>query len=168
MNVEEKVVELVEKDLANMGLEIVRVRLLQAQGKILEILLARIDGEPVSIAECQTASQHMSVVFDVEDLISNAYKLEVSSAGVERPLVKIKDFEKFAGKVIDIRFFERVEERKSYRAELKGIREDEVLFVVDDKEMSVPFENIKSANIALTDELFREILNKKKNGEEHV
>jgi ribosome maturation factor RimP len=161
MSIEEKVPELVESDLKLLGLEIVRVRLMSGKTKTLEILLARIDGAPMSIEECRVASQHMSTVFDVEDIIKDQYRLEVSSAGLERPLVKLSDFEKFAGNVIDLSLFQQMDGRKKYRGTLRGIKDSNVLMNVGGKELSFEFGDIKSSNIVLTDELFRRILNNK-------
>ena len=161
MSIEEKVPELVEADLKLLGLEIVRVRLMNGKTKTLEILLARIDGAPMSIEECRVASQHMSTVFDVEDIIKDQYRLEVSSAGLERPLVKLSDFEKFAGNVVDLSLFQQMDGRKKYRGTLRGIKDSNVLMNVDGKELSFEFGDIKSSNIVLTDELFRRILNNK-------
>jgi ribosome maturation factor RimP len=166
MNIEERVPELVEGELKLLGLEIVRVRLLSAKEKVLEILIARIDGAPLSIQECTVASHHMSAVFDVEDLISDHYRLEVSSAGVERPLVKLADFEKFSGNVIDLSLYKKVEDRKRYRGILLGVHGSDILLQVDGKDINFAFEDIKTANIALTDELFRKILNNKPSVEE--
>ena len=161
MNIEERVCELVDADLKLLGLEIVRVRLITAKAKTLEILLARIDDTPLSIEECKVASQHMSTVFDVEDLIKDHYRLEVASAGVERPLVKLKDFEKFAGNVIDLILYQPIDNRKKYRGKLLGIKESNILMNVDSRDYSLEFSDVKSANIVLTDELFRKILNNK-------
>jgi ribosome maturation factor RimP len=166
MNIEEKIPELLDGDLKLLGLEIVRIRLLTGKVKTLEILIARIDGAPLSIEECTIASHQMSAIFDVEDLISDHYRLEVSSAGVERPLVKLVDFEKFAGNVIDLHLYKKVAEKKRYRGELLGVNGSDVLLKADGKDLSFAFSDIKSANIALTDELFRKILNNKPSAEE--
>ena len=115
----------------------------------------------MSIEECRVASQHMSTVFDVEDIIKDHYRLEVSSAGLERPLVKLSDFEKFAGNVVDLSLFQQMDGRKKYRGTLRGIKDSNVLMNVDGKELSFEFGDIKSSNIVLTDELFRRILNNK-------
>lgn len=157
-NLEDKIENLVKDTLHTFGLEVVRIRILSGPMKVIEILIAKINDEKVSIIDCQEASVHISAILDVEDIIPGAYKLEISSAGVERPLVKIDDFTRFKGNVIDISFKTRVNDMKKIQALLKEVSNQKLILEHKANIIEVDFANVKSANIALTDELFRKIL----------
>jgi ribosome maturation factor RimP len=91
---EQRVTNLIESTVTTLGFDIVKVIIHGTSTKVVEILIERIDGEKVQVNDCQIVSRNISAVLDVEDIIPGKYFLEVSSAGVERPLVKITDFEK--------------------------------------------------------------------------
>ena len=93
---EQRVTNLIESTVTTLGFDIVKVIIHGTSTKVVEILIERIDGEKVQVNDCQIVSRNISAVLDVEDIIPGKYFLEVSSAGVERPLVKITDFEKKA------------------------------------------------------------------------
>ena len=158
---EEKIFQLIESDLTSLGLEAVRIRVISTKTKILEILIAKLDETPLSIEECAVASRQISALLDVEDLVSGHYRLEVSSAGVERPLVQLKDFERFAGNFIEVNLYQQLDGKKKYKATLRGREGNNILLDSSGVALSIKYENIKSANIVLTEELFRKILNNK-------
>lgn len=165
MTLEEQINEIIEAPLEDMGFGIVRLRLLNRSSgahnmKVLEVLIERLDGVHISITDCKNASNHISAILDVEDVIDSKYNLEVSSAGIERPLVKLQDFERFKDYVIEVKLHNSVNGAKKHQCILLGIDDDKVKVRIGAEEVEIEFENIKDAKIVLTDELFRKILKK--------
>jgi ribosome maturation factor RimP len=163
-DVESKIRNLIEDTLDSLGYNIVQIKFTGTQSKILQILIERKDEEKINVADCRTASYHISAILDVEDVISDKYHLEVSSPGIERPLVKKADFERFAGNVIVVRLKLAKDGRKTFRGKLLGVNGDniEMLDQESREQVGLEFDNIKSSNIVLTDELYKEILKKAK------
>ncbi len=163
-DLEKKIIDIIEDPLREMGFNIVRLRLLNrananSSTKILEILIERLDEERISIGDCAIASRHMSALLDVEDVIEGKYNLEVAGAGVERPLVKLHDFEKFKDYVIGIKLLKAVKESKKHQGKLEGVEGDKVMLRIGDGSvLAIEFENIKDAKLILTDELFRKLV----------
>ena len=92
---EEKIRPLIESVIDDLGLDLVKVSFQGGSRKVLEILIDRKDGNKVQVKDCREVSKNVSSILDVEDIIKDKYFLEVASAGVERPLVKLQDFERF-------------------------------------------------------------------------
>jgi len=151
---------------AALGFDIVRIRMLDknvtadSATKVLEILIERKDGVYVSIADCKNVSNAISTILDVEEVIDSKYNLEVSSAGVERPLIKPEDFVRFNNYVVQIKLHQAVEGAKKYIGRIISADAVSVTIKQDNgtKELSINFENIKDAKLVLTDELFRKII----------
>jgi ribosome maturation factor RimP len=95
---EEKIRPLIESVIDDLGLDLVKVSFQGGSRKVLEILIDRKDGNKVQVKDCREVSKNVSAILDVEDIIKDKYFLEVASAGVERPLVKLQDFERFLGR----------------------------------------------------------------------
>jgi len=158
---EQRVTNLIESTVTTLGFDIVKVIIHGTSTKVVEILIERIDGEKVQVNDCQIVSRNISAVLDVEDIIPGKYFLEVSSAGVERPLVKITDFEKFAGREIKIRLKAAFNGNLTYKGQLLGVDGEEVKLKSKNIEMSFDYSNIKNAKLVLTEDMFRALLNKK-------
>lgn len=163
MTLEEKIYQIAEDPLAYLGFDIVRLRLLNRSSaaynmKILEILIERKDGVHVSIADCKNASNHLSAVLDVEDVIDGKYNLEISSPGIERPLVKLQDFDRFKNYVAEIKLHNALNGSKKYECKIIGIDDNKVKVLIGKNEESIDFENIKDAKLVLTEELYRKIV----------
>ena len=158
---EQRVTNLIESTVTTLGFDIVKVIIHGTSTKVVEILIERIDGEKVQVNDCQIVSRNISAVLDVEDIIPGKYFLEVSSAGVERPLVKITDFEKFAGREIKIRLKPAFNGNLTYKGQLLGVDGEEVKLKSKNIEMSFDYSNIKNAKLVLTEDMFRALLNKK-------
>ena len=152
-----RVAGLVEPLMADMGYRLVRVKL---SGSTLQIMGERPDGT-FSIDDCEKVSRAISPLLDVEDVIPSRYHLEVSSPGIDRPLVRASDFESWAGHEAKIEMAHPVAGRKRFRGRLEGYHEGEVRLFIEnpegaDKEpllVGVPFADIGSAHLVLTDEL---------------
>ncbi|CAN0594531.1 MAG: ribosome maturation factor RimP [Rickettsiaceae bacterium] len=159
---EKKIAELIESTVNDLGFGIVKIAINGSSNKIVEIFIERLDGEKIEVGDCQIVSRNISAILDVEDIISGKYFLEVSSAGLERPLVTLQDFEKYSDSEIKIRLKEPHNGNLSFRGKLLGVVDKKIKLKSKNVEIGFDFENIKKANLVLTDEMFRELLNKSK------
>ncbi len=137
-----------------MGYEMVCVRLQgQGGGRVLQIMAERQDEQGMTVEDCAAISRNISTVLDVEDPVKGAYNLEVSSPGLDRPLVRQKDFERFVGFEAKIETHELIEGRRHFRGRLMGLSGDMVRIALDDGEWQVPLSGICSAKLVMNDEL---------------
>lgn len=139
--------ELFEPILAAQGYELVEVELGRQHGDLLLRLF--IDRAEVGIThdDCQIVSQLLSPVLEVEDLIADNYVLEISSPGVDRPVRKTADFERFAGEEIRVTTQTALSGQKRFQGTLKGFRDGLVVMDCDGRELEVHIENLKKANL---------------------
>jgi ribosome maturation factor RimP len=159
---ENKISELIEDTVNSLGFGLVKVSINGSKSKIVEILIERLDGENVQLADCQLVSRNISAILDVEDIIPEKYFLEVSSAGVERPLVKPSDFERFKDHEIKIRLKEAWNGNLTYKGKLLGLNDNKIRLQSKNVELSFDYDNVKKANLIFTEEMFRASLNKRK------
>ncbi len=156
---------LVTPVLEGMGFRLVRVTISGREGKTVQIMAERPDGT-ISIDDCEAISKQVSPLLDVHDMITGAYRLEVSSPGIDRPLVRPTDFEDWAGYEAKIELKEPVDGRKRFRGELEGFEDGEVLLAadIDGARVNLGFAValVADAKLVLTDELIREALNRSK------
>lgn len=153
----QRVVALAEPVLAGMGFRLVRVKM---SGPTLQIMAERPDGT-FSIDDCEAVSRALSPLLDVEDVISARYHLEVSSPGIDRPLVRASDFEAWAGHEAKIEMAVPVAGRKRFKGTLEGYHDGEVRLFIENPEgatkdpvlIGVPFADIGEAKLVLTDQL---------------
>ncbi len=118
MNLSEKVEHILAASLEHQGYAIVRVQVSGNVRKTVQIMIEKLDHTEITIEDCERVSRHASVLLDVEDPFPFAYVLEVSSPGLDRPLVKPKDFERFSGKDIKLHLTEILHHRKRFIAHL--------------------------------------------------
>lgn len=151
-----RVAKLVEPVLDGMGFRLVRVKM---SGSTLQIMAERPDGS-FTIDDCEQASRAISPMLDVEDVISSRYFLEMSSPGIDRPLVRQEDFERWAGHEAKIEMAVPQAGRKRFRGILEGFADGEVRLFIDNPEggsekllIGVPFADIGDAKLVLTDAL---------------
>jgi len=151
-----RVAALAEPLLQDMGLRLVRVKM---SGPTLQIMAERPDGT-FTIEDCEKVSRAISPILDVEDVVPTRYHLEVSSPGIDRPLVRASDFETWKGHETKIEMAVPVAGRKRFRGELEGYHDGEVRLYIDDPQVGnepllvgVPFADIATAQLVLTDEL---------------
>src|ERR1700719_2090789 len=114
-----RVAALAEPVLAGLGYRLVRVRVSAAAGCTVQIMAERPDGT-MAIEDCEAASRALSPVLDASDPIEGAYRLEISSPGIARPLVRHSDFDRYAGHVAHIEMLAPIDGRKRFRGELLG------------------------------------------------
>ena len=151
-----RIAGMAEPVLVAMGYRLVRVKMF---GNVVQIMGERSDGT-FSIGDCERFSRDFSPMMDVADVISAKYQLEVSSPGIDRPLVRSGDFETWAGHEVKIEMSVPVAGRKRFRGELEGFHENEVRLFIDNPEggkepllVGLTFADIAEASLVLTDKL---------------
>ena len=157
---------LIEPVLADLGFRLVRVQISGREGATLQIMAERPDGT-MSIADCETVSQQLSPVLDAYDPLPGAYRLEISSPGIDRPLVRPSDFDDWSGFEAKIELNQPVDGRKRFRGTLDGFENGEVRIECEVEKagpqvLGIPLALIAEAKLVLTDDLIRETLNRTK------
>ena len=132
-----------------MGCAVVRVRLSQGRAPVLQAMVERADGAPVTVDDCARISHAVSAALDIADPIAGSYSLEVSSPGFDRPLVRAADFERFGGREAKLETVEPVEGRRRFRGRLIGYADRTVRIALRgaDGEVDVPFAAIRAARL---------------------
>jgi ribosome maturation factor RimP len=157
-----RVAVLAEPVLAGLGYRLVRVRISGFAGCTVQIMAERRDGT-MSIDDCEAASRALSPVFDVADLIEGSYRLEISSPGIDRPLVRRSDFNRYAGHVAQIEMQVPIDGRKRFRGELLGTDgECARLRCEETNDILLRIDDMAEARLVLTDALVAESLRKSK------
>ena len=105
----------------------------------------------ITVDDCSQVSHQVSGILDVEDPISVAYTLEVSSPGIERPLIKIEHYKKYIGQTIKVRLSWAVNERKNYLGILKDVSDEDIVMEVDEEQIEFPFNAVKRANLIFSE-----------------
>jgi ribosome maturation factor RimP len=158
-----EVAAVVEPVLEDLGFRLVRVKIQGAAAdKIVQLMAERPDGT-ITIDDCEVISKQVSPVLDVADPVAGAYRLEVSSPGIDRPLVRPSDFEDWSGHEAKIELTEPVDGRRKFKGVLEGFEDGEVRLKADTGEhgiqhLGLPVNLISDAKLVLTDELIREAL----------
>ena len=151
-----------------MGFRLVRVALSgRARSLNLQVMAAPFDGSKMNVDHCAESSRVISAILDVEDPILGTYTLEVSSPGIERPLVQRADFCRFSGHQVHIETATSQNGRRRFVGRLRGLDKDQVVITPTDagdsaENLAIPFEKISRAKLALTDELIHDTLKKRK------
>ena len=159
---------LAEPVLADLGFRLVRVVVSGRNGATVQIMAERPEGT-ITVEECAEISRRLSPVLDVHDPMKGQYTLEVSSPGIDRPLVRPSDFDAWAGYEAKIEMKELISGRKRFRGVLEGIEGEEVRIEVELDQLGrqiigLPVGLIAEARLVLTDELIRETLRRTKKG----
>ncbi len=119
----------------------------------LQIMAERVDERPMTVDDCATLSHTISALLDVADPIGASYMLEISSPGLDRPLVKRQDFERFAGHEAKLELKEPIDGRKRFRGRLKGVDGEAIALEMDGAVLRLPLAGVTRAKLVLTDEL---------------
>lgn len=163
--IDRRLAEIVTPVIEDLGYELVRIRLMSGKATTLQIMAEKPEGG-IEVDDCAQISNAVSAVLDVEDPIIDAYALEVSSPGIDRPLTRMKDFEMFEGYEAKLETAELVDGRRRFKGELAGTEGDEVLINIDDQGETVTiglkFDWLSDAKLVLTDELINEMLRQRK------
>jgi len=165
-----RVAAIVEPVLEQLNFRLVRVRISGLAGCTVQIMAERPDST-MTIEDCELASRALSPVLDVADPIERAYRLEISSPGIDRPLVRRSDFERFAGHVVKVEMAVAIDGRRRFRGVLLGADGDGARVRRDDvppgeaAEIVLPIEEMAEARLVLTNELVAQSLKRGKAAE---
>jgi ribosome maturation factor RimP len=144
---------MIAPSLEAMGYRLVRVAFTGGRRPTLQIMAERRDEAAMSVDDCADISRTVSALLDVADPIPVAYALEVSSPGIDRPLIERDDFVRYAGFEAKIEMANLIDGRKRFRGRLLGVAEDAVRVALADREVALPLADIVRAKLVLTDEL---------------
>ena len=152
----QKIREAAERVARSEGVEVFDVEWKVGKQRFLRVYLDRPPGPSnpenlgISHRDCERVSEQLSVILDVEELVPGpSYVLEISSPGMDRKLVKESDYERFAGRLAKIWLNEPLEGKAYFEARLAGIADGIVKLTIRDRELTVPYANIKKANLVV-------------------
>ena len=162
-----RVAAIAEPVIESLGYRLVRVRVSSSEGRTVQIMAERPDGS-MMVEDCETISRALSPVLDVADPIERAYRLEISSPGIDRPLVRKSDFERYEGHLVKIEMDIPINGRKRFRGQLAGTEGEAARLHRDDAaegeeaDVLLPIEEMSEAKLVLTDDLVTEALRRGK------
>ncbi|MFN7101239.1 MAG: ribosome maturation factor RimP [Pseudorhizobium sp.] len=161
--VELRIAEIIDPVITEMGYRLVRVRLLNQNGLTLQVMAER-DDSTMTVEDCEKVSTAISPVLDVEDPVDKAYHLEVSSPGIDRPMVRKSDFTRWHGHIVKFETSIMVDNRKRFRGKIAEtndegftIERDQVAYG-EAPSVTIPFTALSEAKLILTDDLIRDAL----------
>lgn len=155
--IDRRLAGIVQPTIEGLGFELVRLRLMGGKRNTLQIMAERPDGW-IEVDDCARISRAVSAVLDVEDPIGGEYVLEVSSPGIDRPLTRLKDFERYEGYEVKIETAEAIDGRKRFKGVLAGVQDGEILVEIPEGVIGLDFGLLADAKLVLTDELIAESL----------
>jgi ribosome maturation factor RimP len=151
---EAKLAAIIAPRLDLMGFELVRVTVLGRERPTVQVMADRADGSQITVEDCEQISHDVSAAIDVDDPIPGAWTLEVSSAGIDRPLTRVKDWNRFAGHLARVETFFPQNGRKRFSGVVLGADVDTARIRLDDgSEVVIPHADIRRAKLVLTDAL---------------
>lgn len=153
MDRQDSLAALIEPTLTGLGYELVRAVVSGRDRPTLQVMIDRADGATITIDDCETVSRALSAKLDVEDPIASSYTLEVSSPGIDRPLVRPKDYQRFAGHIARVEARAPIAGRRRFTGRILGADETRFRIAVEEGEVEIPFAEVARAKLLLTDEL---------------
>ena len=162
-SIDRRLAEITSPVIEGMGFELVRVRFMGGRSKTVQIMAERPEGG-IQIDECAEISNAVSAVLDVEDPIGDAYTLEVSSPGIDRPLTRLKDFATFEGYEAKLETQEPIDGRRRFKGVLAGTEGDEVLIGIDEGMIGLKLDWLADAKLVLDGRLMDESPNGRRDG----
>ncbi len=163
--VEERVIALIEPTAANLGYRIVRVRLSGNRRKRLQIMAERVSDGQMGIDDCGRLSRALSPVFDLEDPIQGEYDLEISSPGIDRPLMRLEDFVRFIGHEAKLETAAMIDGRRRWKGVIRAVEGDVIVLGAEGGEARFTLAQLSDARLVLTDKLIEEDLRRAKAAE---
>ncbi|MEJ6390074.1 ribosome maturation factor RimP [Gymnodinialimonas ulvae] len=164
-SIDRRMAEILTPVIENLGFEVVRIRVMGGKTNTLQVMAERPEGG-IEVDECAEISNAISVLLDVEDPLEEAYALEVSSPGIDRPLTRLKDFETFEGYEAKIETTDMIDGRRRFKGMLAGVEGDDVLLNLDvngeTQTVGLNFDWLSDAKLVLTEDLIKEMLKQRK------
>ncbi|MFN4056641.1 MAG: ribosome maturation factor RimP [Roseinatronobacter sp.] len=162
---DQRLAGLVQPVIEGLGFELVRLRVMSGKHRTLQIMADRPQGG-IEVDDCARISTAVSAVLDVDDPLEEAYTLEVSSPGIDRPLTRLKDFALWEGYDARVETAELIDGRRRFKGILAGVEDDEVLIEIEEGgepvTIGLKFDWLTDAKLILTDELIAEMLRTRK------
>ena len=150
--------DLIEPVVEKEGFELVRVMTIGQANPTLQVMIDTLDGRDITVDDCAKVSGALSDMLDEKDPIENRYSLEVSSPGLDRPLTKLKHFERWKGYEIKLETEDKVENRKRFKGKLTDVVNNNIILTADETIYTIPFAAISKAKLVVTDELWAEYM----------
>jgi len=154
----DKVAQLIDPAIEALGYRVVRVRLTGGGRPILQVMAEQADGGAITLDECAAISRAVSALIDVADPIAGKYVLEVSSPGIDRPLMRAADFVRFAGREVRIETTRPLDGRRRFRGTLLGLDGEVIRVTTGHGAIGIPMADVATAKLVLTDALIAESL----------
>lgn len=155
MDATDRIEQIITPSVEGMGYEVVRVQLTGGERPVLQIMAERADRAAMTVEDCADISRALSAVLDVEDPISGAYTLEVSSPGIDRPLTRPNDYVRFAGFEAKVDMRVAVDGRKRWKGVLRGLEEGLIVLEHEQGMSRLPLDGVQKARLVLTDALIK-------------
>jgi ribosome maturation factor RimP len=153
VDVIKRIEEIIEEPMAARGYSVVRIQLTGSIRRILQIMIEREDGVSITVDDCAQVSRMVSVLLDVKDPLKDPYVLEVSSAGLDRPLVKPRDYQRFCGETVVVKTYQPLRGRKKFLGVLSSATEEAATLSLaevvegEDADITIPFDAIRAAHL---------------------
>ncbi|MDF7674173.1 ribosome maturation factor RimP [Acetobacteraceae bacterium ESL0709] len=151
---EAQIAERIAPTLADLGYELVRLSVMGHETPTVQVMADKADGSLISVDDCEQISHAVGAILDVDDPIPGAWTLEVSSSGIDRPLTRLKDWERFAGHLARVELDVALDGRKKFAGIVLGVRDDAAILRLDGgAEVLLPLSAVRKARLVLTDAL---------------
>lgn len=147
------IAQMIEPSLAGMGYRLVRVVMTSGRLATLQVMAERLDNLPITLDDCAQISRSVSALLDVADPVVGTYTLEISSPGIDRPLVRAEDYDRFSGFEAKIELATLLNGRRRFRGRLLGTSEGAVRLLTEAGETRLPLDAVARAKLVLTDDL---------------
>lgn len=148
-----RIAKAIEPSLEVMGYRLVRVVITSGRRPTLQVMAERRDEQAMTVEDCAQISHSVSAILDVDDPIAGGYMLEISSPGIDRPLVRAEDYDRFSGFEARIELARPIDGRKRFRGRLLGTAADSVRLATETGEVRLPLADVMRAKLVLTDDL---------------
>ena len=151
----DRLAALIEPSLKALGYDLVRLQIDGKRQARVQIMAERSDGSGMGVEDCALVSRSVAALLDVEDPIEGSYQLEVSSPGIDRPLTRPKDYERFAGHVAKVELREPRDGRRRFTGTIKGLHGETVAIDLEGQTLEIPLADIERGKLVLTDALLK-------------
>lgn len=151
---EGRIAAAIAPSLEGLGYELVRVLVLGRERPTVQVMADRADGSMINVEDCERITHAVGAVLDVDDPLPGAWTLEVSSAGIDRPLTRLKDWVRFAGHLARVEMLAPLDGRRRFTGTILGADPGQARLRLDDgTEVAVPLSDLRRAKLVLTDAL---------------
>jgi ribosome maturation factor RimP len=151
----DRIADAIGPAIEGLGYDLVRVQIQGGKRPVLQIMAERRDGRGMTVDDCAAISRDVSAILDVADPIAGAYSLEVSSPGIDRPLVREADYVRFVGFEARVEIEPAIDGRRRFQGRLAGVEDGHVVLRAPAETWRVPLDRVQRAKLVLTDDLLK-------------